>query len=95
MALVMVEMANAEIVAARARTVAMAAANAMAMAVVIATSEVETKVTLMGHPGLSCHVPVVRSIFIILIPKYHLEIFVRFTLLGMYYHSTNFLIITL
>jgi hypothetical protein len=60
-----------------------------------ATSEVETKVILMGHPGLSCHVPVVRSIFILLIPKYRLEIFVRFTLLCMYYHTTNFLIITL
>jgi hypothetical protein len=58
-------------------------------------SEVETKVILMGHPGLSCHVPVVRLIFILLIPKYHLEIFVRFTLLRMYYHLINFLIITL
>jgi hypothetical protein len=58
-------------------------------------SEVETKVILMGHPGLSCHVPVVRSIFILLIPKYRLEIFVRFTLLRMYYNLTNFLIITL
>jgi hypothetical protein len=58
-------------------------------------SEVETKVLLMGHPGLSCHVPVVRSIFILLIPKYHLEIFVRFTLLCMYYHLINFLIVTL
>jgi hypothetical protein len=59
------------------------------------TSEVETKVILMGHPGLSCHVPVVRSIFILLIPKYGLEIFVRFTLLRMYYHIINFLVVTL
>jgi hypothetical protein len=59
------------------------------------TSEVETEVILMGHPGLSCHVPVVRSIFILLILKYHLEIFARFTLLRMYYHLINFLIVTL
>ncbi len=59
-------------------------------------SEVETKVILMGHPGLSCHVPVVRSIFILLIPKYCFEIFVRFTLLRMldlirfdYHHATT------
>jgi hypothetical protein len=59
------------------------------------SSEVETKVILMGHPGLSCHVPVVRSIFILLIPKHGLEIFVRFTLLRMYYHIINFLVVTL
>ncbi len=58
-------------------------------------SEVETKVILMGHPELSCRVLVARSIFILLIPKYHLEIFVRFTLLRIYYHLINFLIITL
>jgi hypothetical protein len=63
--------------------------------VVLPTSEVETEVILMGHPGLSCHVPVVRSIFILLNLKYHLEIFVRFTLLRMYYHLINFLIVTL
>jgi hypothetical protein len=32
------------------------------------TIEVETKVILMGHPGLSCHVPVVRSIFHLINP---------------------------
>jgi hypothetical protein len=52
-------------------------------AVLARSSEVETEVILMGHPGLSCHVPVVRLIFVLLIPKYCLEIFVRFTLLRM------------
>jgi len=33
--------------------------------VVAATSEVQSKLILMGHPVSSCHVPVVRSFFIL------------------------------
>ena len=49
------------------------------------TSEVASKTILMGHPGSSSHVPVVRSFFKIFVPNFHLNWFVLFTLFCRHY----------
>lgn len=57
---------------------------AMAMRMVTA-SEVASKTILMGHPGSSSHVPVVRSFFKIFVPNFHLNRFVIYTVICRYY----------